>query len=228
VGGLTTGGLGQTDIGNKAAIGGLARDFYRAVKQHYADPAAWKWQPPASYRSGGQTMNDPQEDAMWTFEPSVALGIFQRWLAEHRIAVVLGERLDRDGGVLLTQSPPPRITAIRMESGRVFPGAMFIDASYEGDLMAAAGVEYTVGREAPSTGSRSTASSMPRRCTTSCGPGWIPMSSRAIRGVAPALHRGRCRRRGRCRQPAGAGRLFPDVPHGPSGQPHPVRAARGL
>lgn len=55
VGGLTTGGLGQTDIGNKQAIGGIAREFYRAVKRHYADPAAWKWQDRAAYRSGGQT-----------------------------------------------------------------------------------------------------------------------------------------------------------------------------
>jgi hypothetical protein len=55
VGGLTTGGLGQTDIGNKQAIGGIAREFYRAVKRHYADPAAWKCQDRAAYRSGGQT-----------------------------------------------------------------------------------------------------------------------------------------------------------------------------
>ena len=148
VGGLTTGGLGQTDIGNKAAIGGLARDFYRAVKKHYAEPSAWKWQPPTAYRSGGQTQNDPREDAMWTFEPSAALAIFTRWLAQHRIEIVHGERLDRAGGVQLTRSHPRRITAIRMESGRVFRGMMFIDASYEGDLMAAAGIDYTIGREA--------------------------------------------------------------------------------
>ena len=151
VGGLTTGGLGQTDIGNKAAIGGLARDFYRSVKRHYADPAAWKWQARGAYRSGGQTVNDPAEDAMWTFEPSAALVIFRRWLAEHGIEVVHGERLARPDGVTLSPSTPPRIVAIRMESGRTFAGGMFIDASYEGDLMAAAGVAFVVGREANAT-----------------------------------------------------------------------------
>jgi hypothetical protein len=151
VGGLTTGGLGQTDIGNKQAIGGIAREFYRAVKRHYADPAAWKWQDRAAYRSGGQTVNDPHEDAMWTFEPSVALKIMEAWIAEHRIEVVHGERLDRTGGVARTRSVPWRIVSIRLESGRSFAGRMFIDATYEGDLMAAANVAFTVGREANAT-----------------------------------------------------------------------------
>lgn len=150
VGGLTTGGLGQTDIGNKAAIGGLARDFYRAIERHYADENAWTWQPRTAYRSGGQTQNDPHEDAMWTFEPSVALEIFTRWLAKHGIQVIHGERLDRTNGVQVARSGSPHLTAIRMESGRVFPGKMFIDASYEGDLMAAAGIAYAIGREASS------------------------------------------------------------------------------
>jgi choline dehydrogenase-like flavoprotein len=52
IGGLTTGGLGQTDIGNKRAIGGLSRDFYKAVRQHYQAPQAWKWQSREAYRSG--------------------------------------------------------------------------------------------------------------------------------------------------------------------------------
>jgi len=150
VGGLTTGGLGQTDIGNKRAVGGIAREFYRAVKRHYAEPAAWKWQRRDEYRSGGQTVNDPHEDAMWTFEPSAALGILRSWIAEHRIDIVLGERLDRESGVAMTPAIPPRIVAIRTESGRSFAGRVFIDATYEGDLMAAAGVGYTVGREANS------------------------------------------------------------------------------
>lgn len=151
VGGLTTGGLGQTDIGNKAAIGGLAREFYRAVKRHYAAERAWTWQPSAAYRSGGQSETAPHEDAMWTFEPSVALEIFERWLAEHDIEIVYGERLNRADGVRLAPSDPPRIAAIGMESGRMFSGKVFIDATYEGDLLAAAGVGFTVGREAAST-----------------------------------------------------------------------------
>jgi hypothetical protein len=148
IGGLTAGGLGQTDIGNKAAIGGLARDFYRAVKRHYESPKAWKWQQKLDYRSDGQSRTASGEDAMWTFEPSAAMAILESWVAEHGLEVVRGERLDRKTGVVVVADEVPLIAAIRMESGRVFTGRMFIDATYEGDLMAAAGVPFTVGREA--------------------------------------------------------------------------------
>src|SRR3954453_8137393 len=70
LGGLTTGGLGATDIGNKAAIGGISREFYQRIKKHYADPANWKHETSEKYRSGRST-EQSQEDAMWTFEPSV-------------------------------------------------------------------------------------------------------------------------------------------------------------
>lgn len=148
LGGLTSGGLGQTDIGNKAAIGGLARRFYQEVRRHYDDPAAWKWQSAAEYRDGGQTRTAAGEDAMWTFEPSVALKIYRDWVRENQIEVAYGERLDRQSGVAMTRSIPWRILSIRMESGRTFHGRTFMDATYEGDLMAAANVSYTVGREA--------------------------------------------------------------------------------
>jgi len=147
LGGLTTGGLGQTDIGNKAAIGGIAREFYRAIRAHYANPAAWRWQAREDYRSGGQTRTGADEDAMWTFEPSVALEVIDGWIRSAGIDVRYGERLDRNGGVALTRSIPWRILAIRMESGATFRGRMFIDATYEGDLLAAANVRFTVGRE---------------------------------------------------------------------------------
>ncbi len=135
LGGLTTGGLGQTDIGNKAAIGGLGREFYQAIRTHYNDPAAWKWQPRDQYMDSGQTRTATGEDAMWTFEPGVALKIYQAWVKDHGVEVVYSERLDRESGVATTRSIPWRIVAIRMESGRTFRGKMFIDATYEGDLM---------------------------------------------------------------------------------------------
>ena len=149
LGGLTSGGLGQTDIGNKQAIGGISREFYQRVRAHYDDPAAWRWQRREEYRDGGQTRTAPDEDAMWTFEPSVALAIFEDFVREYEIPVVYGERLDlaEGAGVVMEGA---RIAAIRMESGREFRGRMFIDATYEGDLMAKAGVSYTVGREANS------------------------------------------------------------------------------
>ncbi len=85
LGGLSSGGLGATDIGNKAAIGGIAREFYQRVKKHYDDPSAWKWQKPPAKRSA--------EDAQWTFEPHVAEKIFREMLKEAKVEVVMGERL---------------------------------------------------------------------------------------------------------------------------------------
>src|SRR4051812_35359435 len=66
LGGLTSGGLGATDIGNKAAIGGISREFYQRIKKHYSDAANWKHERPADYRSG-RSSEQSQEDAMWTF-----------------------------------------------------------------------------------------------------------------------------------------------------------------
>ena len=76
VGGLTTGGLGQTDIGNKQVIGGIALEFYQNIKKHYENPNNWIWQEKSEYKDGGQTRSSVTEDAMWTFEPSAALTVF--------------------------------------------------------------------------------------------------------------------------------------------------------
>ena len=138
LGGLTAGGLGATDIGNEAAIGGLSREFYRRVAQHYAIDAHWKYE---------SKRKSPPEDAMWTFEPHVARDVYNAWLTEKMITPILGERLDLNSGV---QKDGVRITALRMESGKVFRGKVFIDATYEGDLLAQAGVSFHVGRESNS------------------------------------------------------------------------------
>ena len=150
IGGLTTGGLGQTDIGNKAAIGGIAREFYRDIRKHYESPDAWRWQKRGEYKSGGQSRTGSTEATMWTFEPSAALEVYRQWIKANGIKVVYGERLDRKFGVSQTRQRPPRITALRMESGKTYHGRMFIDATYEGDLLATAGISYTFGREANS------------------------------------------------------------------------------
>ncbi|MCC5927646.1 MAG: FAD-dependent oxidoreductase [Cyclobacteriaceae bacterium] len=144
LGGLTTGGLGQTDIGNKQAIGGIAREFYQNIKVHYQNPESWKWQERKDYRDGGQTRTEDGEDAMWTFEPSAALKILHDMIAKEKIEVVYNEKLDRKSGVSVLAN---RIQSITMESGKSYSGKMFMDATYEGDLMATAGVSYTVGRE---------------------------------------------------------------------------------
>lgn len=142
VGGLTTGGLGWTDSGNKTVIGGIAREFYQRVKRHYDQPSAWKFEPREGYK-----FYRADEDAMWTFEPHVAERILLAMLEEHKIPVLFGERLDRANGKGVRKNGQ-QITAIMMESGKQFAGKMFLDATYEGDLMAAAGVSYATGREA--------------------------------------------------------------------------------
>lgn len=155
LGGLTTGGLGQTDIGNKAAFGGIAREFYRDVAAWYADAQHWTWQKSQDYFPDGQCAGSRDGGTMWTFEPSAALAILEGWVARDRLDVRRGERLDRTPvagqrtarGVEVKDG---RIVALRTESGAVYRGQAFVDATYEGDLLAAAGCSYAVGREANS------------------------------------------------------------------------------
>jgi len=144
LGGLTTGGLGATDIGNKQAIGGISREFYKNIKDYYANPANWKWQSREEYQ---QDRNDPVQDAMWTFEPSAAMKVYEKMIEPETIDIIYGERLNRQDGVIKKGT---RIIQLTMESGRSFKGKMFIDATYEGDLMATAGVSCTIGRESNS------------------------------------------------------------------------------
>ena len=144
LGGLTTGGLGATDIGNKKAIGGMSREFYHRIWQHYSDPKSWTQQTREDYFKKKPHGNSADEETMWTFEPHVATKVYDDMIKEAKVPVVFGERLDLKSGVVKEGA---RIVKIVMESGRVFEGKMFIDATYEGDLMAKAGVSYHVGRE---------------------------------------------------------------------------------
>jgi hypothetical protein len=144
VGGLTTGGLGATDIGNKAVIGGLARDFYHRIWQYYQKDAAWNRETHKQY-DAHNARSDSKDETMWMFEPHAAAQIYREMLAEARVTPLLNERLDRQREVKKTGG---RIESITVESGRTFAAKMFIDATYEGDLMAAAGISFHVGREA--------------------------------------------------------------------------------
>lgn len=144
LGGLTTGGLGATDIGNKKAIGGISREFYHRIWQHYSDPKSWTLQTREDYYAKRPHGNSADEETMWTFEPHVATQVYDDMIKEAKVPVVFGERLDLKSGVLKEGG---RIVKIVMESGRALEGKMFIDATYEGDLMAKAGVSYHVGRE---------------------------------------------------------------------------------
>ncbi len=147
LGGLTTGGLGQTDIGNKHVVGGISREFYQNISKYYQVPENWKWQKRSDYMDEGQTRTAKGEDAMWTFEPSAAMKVFHQMLSGEKVKVVYGERLNRKTGVTKKEG---RIVSIEMENGTRYTGKMFIDATYEGDLMASAGVSYSVGRESNS------------------------------------------------------------------------------
>jgi hypothetical protein len=144
LGGLTSGGLGATDIGNKEAIGGLAREFYYRIWKHYQNPGAWRQETSAQY---AKKRRAPSPDTMWTFEPHVAEQVMDELVADYKIPVMRRERLDLKNGV---KKNGARITSIVMESGKTYEGRVFIDATYEGDLMAKAGVSYHVGREANS------------------------------------------------------------------------------
>jgi hypothetical protein len=149
LGGLSSGGLGYTDTGNKAVIGGLARNFYHRVWIEYQKDSTWAWQRPEAFGNKGQgtVAMDKDERTMWIFEPSVAEKVFEDYVKEYGLTVLRDEWLDRAKGVRVENG---RITQITMLSGKSFSGKMFIDATYEGDLLAAAGVSYHVGREANS------------------------------------------------------------------------------
>jgi hypothetical protein len=121
IGGISASGLGATDHGRKEAIGGLAKQFYRDLGTYYG------------------TSNE--DGCVWYFEPSAAQRIYKEWLEKAEVPVYCEQHLaavDKKAG---------RIAQITMENGNVFRAKMFIDASYEGDLMAKAGVSYHVGRE---------------------------------------------------------------------------------
>lgn len=149
LGGLSSGGLGFTDTGNKAVIGGLSREFYHRVWLHYDKPEAWVQQKKADYGNKGQgtPAMDGEQRTMWIFEPHVAEEIFEDLVRENQVTVVRDAWLDRAGGVKMSGG---RIASIATLDGKSYTARMFIDATYEGDLMAAAKVDYHVGREATS------------------------------------------------------------------------------
>lgn len=149
LGGLSSGGLGFTDTGDKRVIGGLSRDFYHRIWLHYNDEKNWTWQKKSEYGGKGQGTPavDGENRTMWIFEPHASEMVFDGYIKEFDIPLHRDEWLDREKGVAKDGA---RITSITMLSGKTFAGKMFIDATYEGDLMAAAKVDYHVGREANS------------------------------------------------------------------------------
>jgi hypothetical protein len=147
LGGLTSGGLGFTDSGRKEAIGGLSRDFYHRLWLHYDKPEAWKWQEKEEYGNKGQGTPaiDGANRTAWIFEPHAAEGVYENLVKEFKIDVVRDAWLDRsESGVTLEDG---KIKSFKTLDGKTYTGKVFLDTTYEGDLMAAAKVPYIVGRE---------------------------------------------------------------------------------
>ena len=142
LGGMTTGGLGATDIGNKQVIGGMAREFYQRVLRYYESESAWRFQKRSDYKGAHQK---PGETSQWTFEPRAAESIYRNWIETSKVELRLNTPLDRSKSL---DKPSQRIVKIPLIGGKWIAADYFIDASYEGDLMAMAAVSYTIGREA--------------------------------------------------------------------------------
>lgn len=124
LGGLTTGGLGYTDIGNKYAITGLAKDFYREIGKKYG------------------------KFEQWIFEPHIAKEVFGQYLVGGQVEILFDYRIDT---VTVKDAVIQSISLEHSEGTQQkidLSATVFIDASYEGDLMAKSGVSYVVGREA--------------------------------------------------------------------------------
>ena len=125
LGGMVSGGLSWTDYGKKEVIGGYALEFYYRVGKHYQ-------------------ISRYGNEVSWNHEPHVAEEIFRRMLREAGVTVLERHRLQAKNGV---RKDGLEIVEAMMENGAVFSAKVFIDSSYEGDLMAQAGVSYTTGRE---------------------------------------------------------------------------------
>ncbi|WP_277585281.1 FAD-dependent oxidoreductase [Psychrobacillus antarcticus] len=121
IGGMTTSGLGATDLGAEDAIGGLSREFYDAIAQYY------------------------EEKKQWKFEPKAARQVFDQWMEKYDIPVYYRQHLK------IVRKTHAKISEIQMEDGTSYKGKIFLDCTYEGDLLALAGVSYFVGRESNAT-----------------------------------------------------------------------------
>lgn len=126
IGGLTSGGLGQTDIGNKQVIGGISREFYRKLGLVYG------------------------KEESWTFEPKEAMKIYLNMIETEKIPVI---KLKKIKSVIKKGDKIISLTLINTygkeikSSKQTITAAVFLDCTYEGDLFAKAGISYALGRE---------------------------------------------------------------------------------
>lgn len=152
VGGLATSGLTATDMNRNDMVGGIAKEFYQRIYSYYQDSTVWKNQNRDEFfsKSIKRTYRGKNDDRkmQWVYESNVAEKIMLDMLDEAGVNIWFNERLQLTNGV---QKRKTKINSIQMESGKTVKAKVFIDASYEGDLMANANVSYTVGRESNTT-----------------------------------------------------------------------------
>jgi hypothetical protein len=150
LGGMSSSGLGYTDTGDKSVIGGFAREFYQHIYKYYQQPESWRWEKKEDYGNVGQGTPaiDGNLKTMWIFEPHIAENVFEDFVMEYKIRIFRNEWLNRESGVKKVNGQIKSITTL---SGITFKGKIFVDATYEGDLMAASGVRYVTGRESNAT-----------------------------------------------------------------------------
>lgn len=151
VGGMATSGLTATDMNKHKTIGGLAAEFYGKIYEYYLNPDVWRNQTREEFMKSTlkrtYTGKNDERRIQWVYESGVAEDIMKDMLEESGVTVIYDTRLAESDAVNVKDG---KITGIRMEDGTGISAGMYIDASYEGDLMAAAGVSYIVGREANS------------------------------------------------------------------------------
>ncbi len=142
VGGIMTNGLGVTDIDsqkafqNSVSVGGLALEYYRRIAKIYGREA--------EFEEAWRTRT--KKHALWSHEPGVGEKVLMDWLAENKVSVFTRSRLIEKRNAVSMKGTT--IRRIRMEDGRTFSAGIFIDATYEGDLLAATGISTVIGREA--------------------------------------------------------------------------------
>lgn len=148
VGGLVTSGLTATDMNRNDIVGGITKEFYNKIYNYYLDPTVWRNQDRESFmkstlRRTYKGKNDERQ-IQWVYESSVAENIMKEMLENAGVEVLYNQRLSLNH---LVEKDGTRIKSIHLENGNSISAKVFIDASYEGDLMAKAGVSYIVGRE---------------------------------------------------------------------------------
>ncbi len=153
VGGLATSGLTATDINKHLTIGGIAAEFYGRVWDYYLQDSVWRNQTREEFMESTlkrtyRGRNEARE-IQWVYESGVAEGIMKDMLEEAGVDIMYDTRLIEDASAV--KKSCGRIRSITFEDGTSLSARMFIDASYTGDLMAAAGVSYIVGRESNAT-----------------------------------------------------------------------------